>query len=188
MVNEEAKKRLTEMGVDRNYSQDELSEIAHKVGIATLKYSDLKNNRVADYVFDLDRFSQFEGNTGPYLLYAAVRIKSILRKAADQGYHPGTILAPLADSEAGKSERSLMLEMAKLPDIISRAYESEEPHHLCDYGFALSQAFNFFYKECHILREEDPARRSSWLALSKLIHDQLVLLMGLLGIDVPERM
>jgi arginyl-tRNA synthetase len=82
MVHDEAKKRLAEMGVDRNFSAEDLNDIAHKVGIATLKYSDLKNNRVADYVFDLDRFSQFEGTTGPYLLYAAVRIKSILKKTA----------------------------------------------------------------------------------------------------------
>jgi arginyl-tRNA synthetase len=188
MVNDEAKKRLAEMGVDRNYAPEELSDIAHKVGIATLKYSDLKNNRVADYVFDLDRFSQFEGNTGPYLLYAAVRIKSILRKAAEQGFNPGPILPALAQTEAGKSERSLMLEMAKLPDIIDRAYQNSEPHHLCDYGFALSQAFNFFYKECHILREEDSARRASWLGLVKGVHDQLILVLGLLGIEVPERM
>jgi len=188
MVHDEAKKRLAEMGVDRNYSEQELADIAHKVGIATLKYSDLKNNRVADYIFDLDRFSQFEGNTGPYLLYAAVRIKSILRKAAEQGYQPGTILPPLKEGESGKSERALMLEMAKLPDILNRAYDASEPHHLCDYGFALSQAFNFFYKECHILREEDPARRASWLGLSKLVHDQLVLVLDLLGIRVPERM
>jgi arginyl-tRNA synthetase len=188
MVHDEARKRLAEMGVDRNYSEQELADIAHKVGIATLKYSDLKNNRLADYVFDLDRFSQFEGNTGPYLLYAAVRIKSILRKAAEQGYQPGVILPAIPEGESGKSERTLMLEMAKLPDILSRAYEASEPHHLCDYGFALSQAFNFFYKECHILREEDAARRTSWLGLSKLVHDQLVLLLDLLGIQVPERM
>jgi arginyl-tRNA synthetase len=189
MVDAEARKRLIELGVDRSYSPEELADIAHKVGIATLKYSDLKNNRVADYVFDLERFSQFEGNTGPYLLYAAVRIKSILRKAAEQGLRPGGILPPgSGGTEAAKTERALMLELAKLSDGVFRAYEASEPHHLCEYGFGLSQAFNAFYKECHILRETDPARQASWLALSQLVHDQLVLCLSLLGIETPPKM
>jgi arginyl-tRNA synthetase len=188
MVQDEARKRLTEMGVDQNFGTEELTDIAHKVGMATLKYSDLKNNRVSDYIFDLDRFSQFEGNTGPYLLYAAVRIKSILRKAAELGYSPTAILAALPEGESGKTERVLMLEMAKLPDVIDRAYQSSEPHHLCDYGFSLSQTFNAFYKECHILREQDAARRGSWLGLAKGVHDQLILVLSLMGIEVPERM
>jgi len=183
MIDDEAMKRLLEMGVDQHVPAGELADIAHKVGIATLKYADLKNNRVADYVFDLERFAQFEGNTGPYLQYAAVRIQSILRKAGEQSFAPGTILPA-----SNVAERALQLELLKLPDAIERAYRAEEPHHLADYGFALSQAFNFFYKECHILSEKDEARRASWLALCKLTHAQLVLALGLLGIEVPARM
>jgi len=183
MVNEEAKKRLAELALDRDYSAEERARIAQLVGIATLKYTDLKNNRAADYVFDLERFSQFEGNTGPYLLYAAVRMKSILRKASESGLLPGKILPAL-----GQPEQQLILELLKFPDVLARAYQLEEPHHLCDYGFALSQSFNFFYKECHILREADSARQASWLGLTELTLKQLVLALDLLGIQVPDRM
>lgn len=189
MVNEEARKRLSELGVDQKFPAEELDGIANKVGTATLKYADLKNNRTVDYVFDLERFAQFEGNTGPYLLYAAVRIKSILRKAREQGFEPGAVIEPnAAIAEQGNAERLLMLEMLKLPDVLARAYDAYEPHHLCDYGFNLSQVFNQFYQSCHILREENAERRASWLALCQLVHDQLILVLDLLGIQVPERM
>lgn len=183
MVNEEARKRLGELKTDRPYSPEELEDIASKVGIATLKYADLKHNRAADYIFDLEKFAKFEGHTGPYLLYATVRIKSILRKAQEQGLKQGALIAP-----ATSSERALMLELVRLPDVLFTAYAEREPHHICEYGFNLSQAFNAFYSECHILRESDPLRQSSWLALSKLVHDQLELTLGLLGIGVPNRM
>ncbi len=183
MVTDEARKRLTALGVDRTYTGPELDDIAHKVGMATLKFADLKNNRAADYVFDLEKFSQFEGHTGPYLLYATVRIKSILRKALEQGLKPGAIVAPTT-----ASEKRLMLEFLKLPETLLTAYNEGEPHHISEYGYNLSQAFNSFYAECHILRETDPSRQGSWLALSKLCHDHLELCLGLLGITVPERM
>jgi arginyl-tRNA synthetase len=184
MVNAEARKRVAEVASDRGYSAQEMEDITLKVGIATLKYADLKNNRTADYVFDLERFSQLEGNTGPYLLYAAVRIKSILRKAADQGFRPSAqVQSPRIDAE-----RKLMLELARLPDVMARAYELREPHHLADFGFALAQAFNSFYKECHILTESDAGRRGGWLQLCQLVHDELVLCLDLLGIQVPARM
>jgi arginyl-tRNA synthetase len=183
MLDSEARKRLDELGTERGYPEAEMQDIARKVGLATLKYADLKNNRMADYVFDIERFAQFEGNTGPYLLYASVRIKSILRKAAELGFKPGPLVAPNTPFE-----RALMLEALKLPDFVARAAEFSEPHHLADYGFNLSQTFNTFYKECHILREEDAARRASWLTLCRLAHDQLALCLGLLGIEIPERM
>lgn len=181
LIYEEARKRLAEM--ELGYAADELEAIARKVGIATLKYADLKNNRSSDYVFDLERFARFEGNTGPYQLYAVVRIKSILRKAAEQGFVPGPIVAPTTEVE-----RRLVLEALRLPDMVRRAYDNDEPHHLADHAFALSQAFNAFYKECHILREPDAARRASWLGLARLAHDQIELCLDLLGISVPERM
>jgi arginyl-tRNA synthetase len=181
MINEEAKKRLQEIKAD--YTADELEDIAGKVGVATLKYADLKHNRAADYVFDLEKFAKFEGHTGPYLLYATVRIKSIFRKALAQGLKPGQIIAPTKDSE-----RKLLLELLRLPDILQTSYNEDEPHHLCEYGFNVSQVFNSFYAECHILRETDPARQASWLALSKLTHDHLEFTLGLLGMSVPDKM
>ncbi len=183
MINDEARKRLDELQAERPYGKEELEAIAEKVGIATLKYADLKHNRTADYVFDLEKFAKFEGHTGPYLLYATVRIKSILRKALEQGLKPGKILSPIKDSE-----RKLMLELLKFNDVVTTAYNEGEPHHICEYGFNLSQAFNAFYSECHILRETDPTRQSSWLGLSRLTHDQLEFSLSLLGIQVPERM
>jgi arginyl-tRNA synthetase len=183
MINEEAKKRLQEISAERPYTPEELEDIATKVGIATLKYADLKHNRSADYVFDLEKFAKFEGHTGPYLLYATVRIKSILRKALSQGLAPGQIIAATKDSE-----RNLMLEMQRLPDILTTTYNECEPHHICEYGFHVSQVFNAFYADCHILRETDSARQASWLALAKLTHDNLELCLNLLGISIPEKM
>lgn len=181
MINDEAKKRLLELKAE--YTSKEFEDIAAKVGVATLKYADLKHNRAADYVFDLEKFSEFEGHTGPYLLYATVRIKSIFRKALAQGLKPGPIVAPTTESE-----RKLILELLRLPSVLQTAYNEDEPHHICEYGFNVSQAFNGFYSECHILRETDSARQGSWLALSKLAHDHLELTLGLLGISVPEKM
>lgn len=183
MINDEARKRLGELQIERPYSPEELEDIASKVGIATLKYADLKHNRSADYIFDLDKFAKFEGHTGPYLLYATVRIKSIFRKALAQGLNPGRIIAPVKDSE-----RKLQLELLRLPDVLFTAYQESEPHHICEYGFNLSQVFNGFYSECHILRETDPARQASWLALSQLTQKHLELTLELLGITVPEKM
>jgi arginyl-tRNA synthetase len=184
MITEAARTHLNEIVADRGYPADELEMIAKKVGVATLKFADLKHNRTADYIFDLEKFSKFEGYTGPYLLYATVRIKSILRKAEEQGLKPGReITAPEKDSE-----KKLLLELLKLPDYLQTAYVEGEPHHLCEYGFNLSQAFNAFYSDCHILRETDSKRQASWLAISQLTHDQLQLALGLLGLSVPERM
>ncbi len=183
LVVDSARKRLAEISADRGLEAAELESIAEKVGLATIKFGDLKNNRVADYVFDPERFSAFEGATGPYLQYAAVRIQSILRKAEDQGFRPGKVIAPV-----GASERALALELQKLPDVIARAHESYEPHPIAEYGLSLAQAYNSFYKDCHILNEKDPARRDSWLRLCELTLRALKLSLDLLGIEVPERM
>ena len=178
-----ARKRLAEMGVDRNFPADELETIARQVGIATIKFADLKNNRIADYVFDPERFSAFEGATGPYLQYAGVRIQSILRKAEAQSLKPGKLLpAKLA------TERALMLELHQFADVVARAAESYEPHPIADYGLSLAQAFNGFYKDCHILTEPDEARRDSWLALCTMTLRALTLSLRLLGIEIPARM
>lgn len=183
MLNDEARAKLDELGVAKEYPAAEVAEIAKNVGMATLKFADLKNNRVSDYVFDLKKFAQFEGFTGPYLLYAAVRIKSILRKARETGLTPGAIVAPTVPTE-----RNLMLEIAKLPDAFSRAIAGREPHHLAQFGYDLSQSFNSFYKECHILRETDAAKQASWLGLCQLTHDEIEFCLTMLGISVPERM
>ncbi len=183
MVEEKARSRLGEMEVAQDYDPAERDEIARLVSLATLKFADLLNHRSKDYVFDLERFSSFEGRTGPYLLYTAVRIKSILRKAEEARLTAGPLRSP-----AGPEERELMLKLTQLPDVLARSYETRAPNHLADYVYNLAILFNRFYREYHILTESDPARQASWLALSAYTLAQLVLGLDLLGIQVPERM
>ncbi|MBI5155099.1 arginine--tRNA ligase [Candidatus Poribacteria bacterium] len=183
MMTDEARKRMLEAGVAQEYPEAERVDIARKVGIAALKYADLMNVRTADYVFDIERFTKFEGRTGSYLLYAAVRIKSILRKAAARGLAPGRILAASYDAE-----RALMLQLALLPDAFQAAVEQRMPHHLCAFAYDLGQEFSRFYSQCHILTEEAPSRQASWLALCQAVLAQLELLLGILGVETPERM
>jgi len=182
MMSDEAMKKLTEHGLGSDYTEAERADIAKKVGVAALKFADLSNNPIANYIFDLDRFSRFEGKTGPYLLYAAVRVKSLLKKAEAQGDRPGTILAP----EEG--ERDLMLMLGQMPDAIDSAYAELAPNRIADFAFNLAQTFSSYYSAFHILSETDVARRQSRLALAELVLKELELCLELLGIETPERM
>ncbi len=182
MVTAEAEKRLAEQGIGNDYPAEERADIARKVGIATLKFADLSNYRLTDYIFDLERFSKFEGKTGPYLQYAAVRIQSILRRAAAEGYAIG---APAIRSA---EERTLFLQLLALPDAMQTAEDRRAPNILCDYAFTLAQHYSRFYAEHHILSESDAALRGARLGLSKLTLAVLTKVLALLGIEVPERM
>lgn len=183
LVTDKATERMTEAEVAKDYDADERAAIARMVGMATLKYADLMNHRTRDYVFDLDRFSSFEGRTGPYLLYTAIRTKSILRKAAARGLGSGGLLPPASDME-----RNVMLKIVELSDVLCRAWDGRAPNHLCEFGYNLATTFNRFYHEHHILSERDAARQASWLALSACCVRVLELTLDLLGIEVPERM
>ncbi len=183
MVETAALQRLKEADIASGYADTERAEIAHKVGIAALKFGDLHANRTSDYVFDLDRFSSFEGKTGPYVQYAAVRIRSLLRKAAEAGVDSGPLAAPSVDAE-----RDLMLAILRLPEVIGRVVDLRAPSHLAEYVYDLAGTFNRFYDACHVLSEPDPNRRGSWLTLCRLTLDTLVRSLDLLGIDIPERM
>ncbi|HRQ41914.1 MAG TPA: arginine--tRNA ligase [Chloroflexota bacterium] len=183
LVIEAALARMAESHVAEGYDEAERQEIARRVGLSALKYADLMNQRTKDYIFDLDRFSSFEGRTGPYLLYTAVRARSILHKAAEQGLAPGPFQPPAADAE-----RTVMLLLTGLPDALQLAYDTRMPNHLADYVYALSNEFNRFYNTCHILREEDTAVQASWLALTHLFRRVMELVLHLLGIEIPERM
>jgi arginyl-tRNA synthetase len=169
--------------VARDYDDAEKRTIARMVGVAALKFGDLSNQPSTNYVFDLDRFASFEGKTGPYLLYAAVRIKSILRKAAEQGLTVGPVHAP-----GSRPERDLQLKLAMFPDQLRTAFDQRAPHYLCDYAYELASLYSGFYRDHHILREEDPARQASWLGLSRLTLEVLERVTDVLGIEVPERM
>ena len=164
-------------------TEGEQSDIANKVALAAIKFADLQNQRQSDYVFDLDRMTSFEGKTGPYLLYQAVRIQSLLRKAESEDLRISESQIIIEDEM-----RSLALLLAELPDHFETALEHYTPHVLCDYAYKLAQEFSSFYGRCHILSEEDDALRESRLALCALTQRQLVFVLGLLGIEVPDRM
>ena len=182
MAKAEAEKRLAEAGIGEDYSAEERAEIARKVGIATIKFADLSNHRTTDYVFDLERFSKFEGKTGPYLQYAAVRIQSMLRKAREQGFETGT--AAIQSPE----ERRLILQLLSLPDCLEGAEAKRAPNMLCEYAFELAQNFSRFYGAHHVLSEPDSALRASRLGLCVVVLAVLTGVLELLGIEVPERM
>lgn len=183
MIKTAARKRIDDAHIAEEYPEEEREQIARQVGVAALKFGDLINNRSSDYIFDLDRFSSFEGKTGPYLQYAAVRIKSILRKAAEQGIEPGEIIAPDLDAE-----RDLMLELFRFPEVVERSIELRAPNHVAEYAHTLAGQWNRFYDRCHILTESDADRRASWLSLARWTESTLEALLHLLGIEVPERM
>ncbi|MBL4590274.1 MAG: arginine--tRNA ligase, partial [Alphaproteobacteria bacterium] len=153
-----------------------------KVGLSAIKFADLQNNRIADYVFDLDRLTSFEGKTGPYILYQAVRIKSLLRKAAAQGDTAGDSII------ISEHNKSLALLMSEFPDVLDGTCRNYSPHILADYIYRIAQGFGSFYSNCHILSEENADVKASHLALCKLVNEQLEVCMGLLGIETPERM
>jgi arginyl-tRNA synthetase len=183
MGTEAARARLDEAGLGRDLGEDELAETARQVGLAAIKFADLGNFRASNYVFDLDRFMRFEGRTGPYLQYGAVRIKSLLRKAGEQGLTPGAVIAPQV-----AEERDLVLLLLRLPDAVERAYSERAPNVLADFAFDLATLYSRFYSACHILTEPDSARQVALLALSATTLRQLQLVLDLLGIEIPERM
>lgn len=178
----QAARRLAEQGIGESYDRAERDAIARMVGIATIKFADLSHQRGSDYVFDLERFSTFEGKTGPYLQYAAVRIRSILRKAGEQGFgaHAPAIHSP--------EERALVLRLLGMRDAMAAAEAARAPHILCEYAFALAQDFSRFYGAHHILSETDGGVRASRLGLCALVLTAMVRVLDLLGIEVPERM
>ena len=181
MATAEAEKRLAEQGIGTDYSAAERAEIALKVGIATIKFADLSHQRTTDYIFDLERFSTFEGKTGPYLQYAAVRIQSILRKAGDIKPGSDTILH-------SPEERALALQLLALTDAMAAAEDKRAPNILCDYAFELAQRFSRFYAAHHILSETDAGLKAARLGLCGLVLAVMTKVLGLLGIEVPERM
>ena len=181
-INEEMYKKIVE---NRTVSEDEGRKTAQIVGLSALKYGDLSNQASKDYVFDIDRFTSFEGNTGPYILYTIVRIKSIMNKYAESGnsLEGCELLAP-----ANPSEKALMLEVSKFNEVIENAYKDTAPHKICAYIYDLANAFNRFYHETKILSEEDTTRRESYIALLKLTRKVLETCIDLLGFEAPERM
>ena len=181
-INEEMYKKIAE---NRTVAPEEAEKTAQMVGLAALKYGDLSNQAAKDYVFDLDKFASFEGNTGPYILYTIVRIKSILNKYKENG---GDMAECRISEPHSESERGLMLEAAKFTAVMEQAYEELAPHKICGYIFDLANSFNRFYHENRILGEEDKEKQQGYLALLDLVKDILMTSIGLLGFEAPERM
>ena len=162
---------------------DERASVARMIGIGAVKYADLSNDRVKDYVFDLDRMVSFDGNTGPYLQYAHARICSIFRRAdIDRASVRG--LSMLVEAP---QERALALRLLAYPTAIDATIDLYSPHKLCTYVYELASDFTAFYEHCPVLKADEPTR-SSRLALADLTARTLAHSLRLLGIDAPEQM
>jgi arginyl-tRNA synthetase len=176
---DKARVRLSEANLLEEIGDEEREDIARKVSCAALKFAELSNQAHMDYVFDLDRMTSFEGKTGPYLLYQAVRIQSLLGKAdVDEA----------AVFDVRDEDQALALLLLEFPAQFELALKNYTPHVLCEYAYRLAQEFSSFYANCHILSEEDAAVRASRLRLAALTHRYLVTILDLLGIAVPTRM
>ena len=180
-------RKIRENAGTKGYEIDEkeAEQTAKVVGLAAIKYGDLSNQASKDYIFDLDRFTSFEGDTGPYILYTIVRIKSILGKYVEQG---GSLTDIVIEEAVNDSEKSLVLELAKFNTVMAAAYEEIAPHRICAYIYDIANAFNRFYHETKILTEEDAKKKAGWIALLMLTRDVLETCIDLLGFSAPERM
>ena len=181
-IEEEMYKKIQE---NRTVSEEEAKKIAETVGLAAIKYGDLSNQASKDYVFDVDRFTSFEGNTGPYILYTIVRIKSILAKYKETN---GDLTDLKLLDPISKIEKDLMLEVGKFNEMIQNVSQENAPHKICAYIYDLANTFNRFYHETKILSEEEEARKKSYLALLDVTRRVLECCIDLLGFEAPERM
>ena len=181
-INEEMYKKIAE---NRTMSEEEARKTAQMVALSAMKYGDLSNQAAKDYVFDVERFISFEGNTGPYNLYTIVRIKSILAKYAESGKDAAKCKMKKPQTQ---SEKALMLEVAKFNNVIETAFEELAPHKICAYIYDLSNAFNRFYHETKILSEENEDRKAGFIALLLITKRALEACIDMLGFEAPERM
>lgn len=187
-INEAVYNRMME-DEERGVSEEEARNTSRIVGLAALKYGDLSNQAGKDYVFDIERFTSFTGNTGPYILYTIVRIKSILSKYRDNG---GNVSADALEKKilpaAGRTEKDLMLLISRYNEVLENSFAETAPHKICQYIYELSDAFNSFYHDTKILGEEDEARKNSYIGLITLAKRVLETCISLLGIEAPDRM
>ena len=181
-INEEMYKKIAE---NRTMSEEEARKTAQMVALSAMKYGDLSNQAAKDYVFDVERFISFEGNTGPYNLYTIVRIKSILAKYAESGKDAAKCKMKKPQTQ---SEKALMLEVTKFNNVIETAFEELAPHKICAYIYDLSNAFNRFYHETKILSEENEDRKAGFIALLLITKRALEACIDMLGFEAPERM
>lgn len=179
---EEMYKKIRE---GRDMPEEEARQVAGTVAVSALKYGDLSNQASKDYIFDIDRFTSFEGDTGPYILYTIVRIKSILGKYREQGGNLAEVSLCAAQNDA---EKDLMMQLTQFNTMMASACQETAPHKVCAYIYDLANAFNHFYHETKILGEEDETRRSGLIALLVLTRDILETCIDVLGFSAPDRM
>ena len=185
LVSEINEKMYEKIMDNKTMEEDEARKTAQIVALSAIKYGDLSNQASKDYIFDIDRFTSFEGNTGPYILYTIVRMKSILHKYEESGKKVADAKILTAASE---SEKSLMLELAKFNSAMRGAYEENAPHRICAYIYDLANAFNHFYHETKIMTEEDEKKQAGYIRLLELTKEVLEICIDLLGFSAPERM
>ncbi len=186
-IQEEMLRKIKENSKAKGYEveEDEAVRTSRIVGLAAIKYGDLSNQPAKDYIFDIDRFTSFEGDTGPYILYTIVRIKSILAKYKEQGGHLEDLTLQNAQNE---SEKALVMELARFNAAMEAAYEESAPNKVCAYIYELANEFNRFYHETKIISEEDAQKKAGWIALLVLTRDILEACIEVLGFKAPERM
>jgi arginyl-tRNA synthetase len=182
MTRDKARERLHEAGLGSELAEEEFEATAHKVAVAALKFADLQNFRGTSYVFDLDRFTSFEGKTGPYLLYQAVRIKSLMRKAQDEAAEAGKIVI------GEPAERDLALVLDAFDHALFEAYDKRAPNFIAEHTYRVAQAFSKFYSACPVLAAPDEPTRASRLGLAAVTLRQMEAALTLLGIEAPDRM
>ena len=187
-INEEMLKKINENQKTKEnlgISEEEAKQTAKTVALAAIKYGDLSNQASKDYIFDIDRFTSFEGNTGPYILYTIVRIKSILNKYHALGKSEDGAVIEAAHS---KSEKDLMMELSKFTAVMENAFEETAPHKICAYIYDLANAFNSFYHGTKIMAEENEAVQKSYIRLLQLTKSVLETCIDVLGFSAPDRM
>ncbi len=181
-INEEMYRKIIE---SRKEEAQEAEQTAKIVALSAIKYGDLSNQASKDYIFDIDKFTSFEGDTGPYILYTIVRIKSILAKVKEQGQ---SLAGVRIRQPENASEKALMMEIAGFHAMMEAAYADTAPHKVCAYIYDLANAFNRFYHETKIVTEEDQDKKTGWVALLLLTRDILETCIDVLGFSAPERM
>ena len=185
LINEINEKMYQKIVESREVDEEEARNTAKIIALSAIKYGDLSNQASKDYIFDIDKFTSFEGDTGPYILYTIVRIKSILAKAKEQGEDLTNLTLKEADTD---SQKALMMTIARFNAMMENAYEEVAPHKICAYIYDLANALNRFYHENRILAEEDETKKKSWLGLLILTKEILEACIDVLGFSAPERM
>ncbi len=178
--------KVLEKMKDRDMPEEDIKDAAEKIALAAVKYGDLSNQCSKDYIFDMERFTSFEGNTGPYILYTIVRIKSLLAKADKNGGKDRDL--PISLAGGSDSEAGLVMALSGWPDAVNDAYNENAPHKICQFAYELSDAFNKFYHENRIVDNSDEKIRNSYIRICALVGRTLETAIDLLGLEAPERM